>query len=106
MLPCQASVLFFPGCTFPVIHAPFAITLASVSDLKVLQHTYSKTYTHMHIHTRPCRHLFPFEMRRRYFYSTAFGLNRALQHMHALHAAELGGSGGAGNVITSKHSLH
>uniref|UniRef100_A0A7S3VMY1 HECT-type E3 ubiquitin transferase n=1 Tax=Dunaliella tertiolecta TaxID=3047 RepID=A0A7S3VMY1_DUNTE len=37
------------------------------------------------------RHLFPFEVRRRYFYSTAFGLGRTLQHMHALHAAELGG---------------
>jgi len=34
-------------------------------------------------------------VRRRYFYSTAFGLGRTLQHMHALHAAELGGGAAA-----------
>jgi E3 ubiquitin-protein ligase TRIP12 len=40
-----------------------------------------------------CRFLFPFEVRRRYFYSTAFGLGRALHHMHQQQAAE--GLGGA-----------
>jgi E3 ubiquitin-protein ligase TRIP12 len=40
-----------------------------------------------------CRFLFPFEVRRRYFYSTAFGLGRALHHMHQQQAAE--GVGGA-----------
>jgi E3 ubiquitin-protein ligase TRIP12 len=40
-----------------------------------------------------CKFLFPFEVRRRYFYSTAFGLGRALQHMHQQQAAE--GVGGA-----------
>jgi E3 ubiquitin-protein ligase TRIP12 len=40
-----------------------------------------------------CRFLFPFEVRRRYFYSTAFGLSRALHHMHQQQAAE--GLGGA-----------
>jgi E3 ubiquitin-protein ligase TRIP12 len=39
------------------------------------------------------RFLFPFEVRRRYFYSTAFGLGRALHHMNQQQAAE--GSGGA-----------
>ncbi|KAJ9527361.1 hypothetical protein QJQ45_025630 [Haematococcus lacustris] len=43
------------------------------------------------------RHLFPFEVRRRYFYCTAFGLGRALQHMQALNAAEVGG--GAGGAV-------
>mmetsp|Transcript_11522 Transcript_11522/g.28178 ORF Transcript_11522/g.28178 Transcript_11522/m.28178 type:complete len:2013 (-) Transcript_11522:941-6979(-) len=42
-----------------------------------------------------CKHLFPFEVRRRYFYCTAFGLGRTLQHMQAMHAAELGGAPGA-----------
>lgn len=38
------------------------------------------------------RLLFPFEVRRRYFYSTAFGLARALQHMQQQQNAEgLGG---------------
>ncbi|KAF6266557.1 hypothetical protein COO60DRAFT_1697133 [Scenedesmus sp. NREL 46B-D3] len=40
-----------------------------------------------------CRFLFPFEVRRRYFYSTAFGLGRALHHMHQQQAVE--GVGGA-----------
>lgn len=35
-----------------------------------------------------CKFLFPFEIRRRYFYSTAFGLGRALHHMHQQQAAE------------------
>jgi hypothetical protein len=35
------------------------------------------------------KHLFPFEVRRRYFNCTAFGLGRALQHMQALNAAEV-----------------
>ncbi len=43
-----------------------------------------------------CKFLFPFEMRRRYFYCTAFGLGRALHHMQQLNAAETGGSGGLG----------
>jgi hypothetical protein len=34
-----------------------------------------------------CRFLFPFEVRRRYFYSTAFGLGRALQHLQVSAAA-------------------
>jgi E3 ubiquitin-protein ligase TRIP12 len=38
-----------------------------------------------------CRFLFPFEVRRRYFYSTAFGLGRALHHMNQQQAAEGGG---------------
>lgn len=41
-----------------------------------------------------CKFLFPFEVRRRYFYCTAFGLGRALQHMQALQSAE-GGPAGA-----------
>mgnify|MGYP001807231317 CR=1 FL=1 len=40
----------------------------------------------------PCRFLFPFEIRKRYFYCTAFGLGRALQHMQQLHTAEAGGA--------------
>ena len=44
----------------------------------------------------PCKFLFPFEARRRYFYSTAFGLSRALNHMQQLNASEsTGGAGGA-----------
>lgn len=39
------------------------------------------------------RFLFPFEVRRRYFYLTAFGLGRALHHMNQQQAAE--GNGGA-----------
>jgi E3 ubiquitin-protein ligase TRIP12 len=39
------------------------------------------------------RFLFPFEVRRRYFYLTAFGLGRALHHMNQQQAAE--GTGGA-----------
>lgn len=45
----------------------------------------------------PCRFLFPFEIRKRYFYCTAFGLGRALQHMQQLHTAEAGGAHGAGH---------
>lgn len=41
-----------------------------------------------------CKFLFPFEMRRRYFYCTAFGLGRALHHMQQLNAAESGGAAG------------
>lgn len=37
-----------------------------------------------------CKFLFPFEIRRRYFYCTAFGLGRALQHMQQLHNVEAG----------------
>ncbi len=40
----------------------------------------------------PCRFLFPLEVRKRYFYCTAFGLGRALQHMQAMAAAEGGGA--------------
>lgn len=32
-------------------------------------------------HPLPCRHLLPFEIRRRYFYCTALGLGRALHHI-------------------------
>jgi E3 ubiquitin-protein ligase TRIP12 len=39
------------------------------------------------------RFLFPFEVRRRYFYLTAFGLGRALHHMNQQQAAD--GNGGA-----------
>ncbi|GLI65665.1 hypothetical protein VaNZ11_009269, partial [Volvox africanus] len=45
----------------------------------------------------PCRFLFPFEIRKRYFYCTAFGLGRALQHMQQLHTAEAGGGPGTGH---------
>ncbi|KXZ47851.1 hypothetical protein GPECTOR_32g463 [Gonium pectorale] len=45
----------------------------------------------------PCRFLFPFEIRKRYFYCTAFGLGRALQHMQQLHTAEAGGAPGGGH---------
>lgn len=38
-----------------------------------------------------CKFLFPFDIRRRYFYCTAFGLARALHHLQQLHNAE-GGS--------------
>lgn len=43
-----------------------------------------------------CKFLFPFEMRRRYFYCTAFGLGRALHHMQMLNAAETGGAAALG----------
>eukprot|EP00798_Chlamydomonas_sp_ICE-L_P007521 gene7521-668_t len=39
-----------------------------------------------------CKFLFPLEVRRRFFYSTALGMGRALQHMQQLHAAEVGGA--------------
>eukprot|EP00891_Asterochloris_glomerata_P005589 jgi/Astpho2/5589/e_gw1.00079.2.1_t len=38
-----------------------------------------------------CKFLFPFDMRRRFFYCTAFGPDRALQHLRQLQIAE-GGS--------------
>ena len=38
-----------------------------------------------------CKFLFPFAMRRRFFYCTAFGPDRALQHLRQLQIAE-GGS--------------
>ena len=38
-----------------------------------------------------CKFLFPFDLRRRYFYCTAFGLARALHHLQQLQNAE-GGS--------------
>ena len=38
-----------------------------------------------------CKFLFPFDLRRRYFYCTAFGLARALHHLPQLQNAE-GGS--------------
>ena len=42
---------------------------------------------------RSCKFLFPLDIRRRYFYSTAFGLGRALQHLQQQQNAE--GMGGA-----------
>ncbi len=42
-----------------------------------------------------CKFLFPFDIRRRYFYCTAFGLARALHHLQQLQNAE---GGSAGNV--------
>ncbi|KAG2490174.1 hypothetical protein HYH03_011304 [Edaphochlamys debaryana] len=45
----------------------------------------------------PCRFLFPFDVRKRYFHATAFGLGRALAHMQAAHAAEAGSGPGAGH---------
>lgn len=35
-----------------------------------------------------CKFLFPFELRRRFFYCTALGLARALQHLQQQQAAE------------------
>ena len=37
-----------------------------------------------------CKFLFPFDIRRRYFYCTAFGLARALHHLQQLQNAEGG----------------
>lgn len=34
------------------------------------------------------RFLFPFELRRRWFYCTAFGMNRTLNYLQISHAAE------------------
>lgn len=42
-----------------------------------------------------CKFLFPFDIRRRYFYCTAFGLARALHHLQQLQNTE---GGSAGNV--------
>lgn len=42
-----------------------------------------------------CKFLFPFDIRRRYFYCTAFGLARALHHLQQLQNIE---GGGATNV--------
>ena len=39
------------------------------------------------------RFLFPFELRRRWFFCTAFGMSRTLNYLQASHAAE-GGSDG------------
>jgi E3 ubiquitin-protein ligase TRIP12 len=43
----------------------------------------------------PARALLPFEARRRFFYSTAFGLARALQHLQQQQAAESAAAGAA-----------
>ncbi len=45
-----------------------------------------------------CKFLFPFELRRRYFHCTSFGIGRALQHLQSLQTAE----GGTSN----NHSHH
>lgn len=45
--------------------------------------------------TRACPFLFPFETRRQYFHSTAFGLSRALQRLQQQQSAE--GGAGASN---------
>lgn len=37
-----------------------------------------------------CKFLFPFDIRRRYFYCTAFGLARALHHLQQLQNTEVG----------------
>jgi len=37
-----------------------------------------------------CKFLFPFDVRRRYFHCTAFGLSRTLQHVQQMHTAEGG----------------
>ncbi|XP_060176195.1 E3 ubiquitin-protein ligase UPL3-like [Lycium barbarum] len=42
--------------------------------------------------TKACPFLFPFETRRQYFYSTAFGLSRALHRLHQQQGAEGNGS--------------
>ena len=39
-----------------------------------------------------CKFLFPFDIRRRYFYCTAFGLARALHHLQQLQNTEGGGT--------------
>lgn len=36
----------------------------------------------------PYKFLFPFDLRRRYFYCTACGIGRALNYLQTLHAAE------------------
>ena len=35
-----------------------------------------------------CKFLFPFDIRRRFFYCTSSGLFRALQHLHQQHSSE------------------
>ncbi|KAK9164539.1 hypothetical protein Syun_005441 [Stephania yunnanensis] len=42
--------------------------------------------------TKACSFLFPFETRRQYFYSTAFGLSRALHRLHQQQGADGNGS--------------
>ncbi|KAK9129435.1 hypothetical protein Sjap_009922 [Stephania japonica] len=42
--------------------------------------------------TKACPFLFPFETRRQYFYSTAFGLSRALHRLHQQQGADGNGS--------------
>ncbi len=49
-----------------------------------------------------CKFLFPFDIRRRYFYCTAFGLARALHHLQQLQNAE---GGGAPNVDREAREL-
>lgn len=39
-----------------------------------------------------CKCLFPFELRRRFFFCTSFGLARALQHLQQQQTAEGGGA--------------
>lgn len=46
-----------------------------------------------------CKFLFPFELRRRYFHCTSFGIGRALQHLQSLQTAE----GGSNNHSSSHH---
>jgi hypothetical protein len=45
-----------------------------------------------------CKALFPFDTRKRFFYSTAFGLGRALQHLQQAQTADAGGASGAAAV--------
>ena len=49
-----------------------------------------------------CKFLFPFDVRRRYFYCTAFGLARALHHLQQLQNAE---GGSAPNVDREAREL-
>jgi len=49
-----------------------------------------------------CKFLFPFDIRRRYFYCTAFGLARALHHLQQLQNAE---GGSAPNVDREAREL-
>ena len=46
-----------------------------------------------------CKFLFPFELRRRYFHCTSFGIGRALQHLQSLQTAE----GGSTNHNSGHH---
>ena len=47
-----------------------------------------------------CKFLFPFDIRRRYFYCTAFGLARALHHLQQLQNAEGGSTTAADRDVT------